>query len=619
LKSLILLWEKVAIELATRCGTKHQPADIKTISRRSKHEGQSFLMITLPNLGKDFERSLDQGYWTPSHSSFHLNGRLPRFLGGFVELVFDRATGVLLDTPSVDAIHAVRQLTLMFGKTHLPCSNARRDEAMRTYIECEKDVQLADVRRSPIDLAAFRRVSSLLFDSTFTKIDRDIYEGKAVPKHGPGATADRLRGNAKYLQSTWTARLDKEFPVLEFLFPSPSYYDELNEIDILEPEAEIPVRVISVPKTLKTPRIIGIEPTAMQYAQQSLLPIMLDGLKGNHILNSFLGFDDQEPNQLMAQRGSLYGDLATLDLSEASDRVSNQLVRELFRNHPHLRNAVDACRSTRADVPGHGVHCLSKFASMGSALCFPIEAMIFLVMVFVGIEKASNTPLDRRSIKKYCGAVRIYGDDIIVPVDCVESVVTSLHLFGAKVGMHKSFWTGRFRESCGKEYYAGHDVSIVKVRQNFPTRRRDVTEIISLVSLRNQLYFAGFWNTCGWLDDSIRKLLKYFPVVEPTSSVLGRHSFLPYQGERNDAFLHSPRVRGYRVSAITSSDMLDGYGALLKYFLKHGLTDQEHNPVDPKGPSWFDILFPESADRDHLTRSVRDQAVRISLGWAQPY
>nr|QDH86450.1 MAG: RNA-dependent RNA polymerase [Leviviridae sp.] len=77
------------------------------------------------------------------------------------------------------------------------------------------------------------------------------------------------------------------------------------------------MKVIDVPKTMKTPRIIAMEPTAMQYAQQGILRLIQDAIKGSY-LNDFIGLDDQEPNQLMARQGSAVGDLATLDLSEAS-------------------------------------------------------------------------------------------------------------------------------------------------------------------------------------------------------------------------------------------------------------------------------------------------------------
>jgi hypothetical protein len=603
----MLLWKSVADESATICGTS-ATLDYEYVKSRSEHEGFSFMTITLPTYGKDTEKCLDRGYVDRDlYKGFPWQAGLPRFLGGFLDLVFDRSSGVLLDDPSIDAIIAIRQLSLMFGKIALPCSDTRKRAAMKDYIKCEQDVRDSDRRITDQQWSDFRRVGAMLYASLFSSMDREIYDGNIRPKHGPGKTADFLSGNGKYRQLTWPLRLERYFPAMENIIPSPSYWEELDRVDFLEPGAEKPVRVVSVPKTLKTPRIIAIEPTAMQYAQQGIYELFMEQLStrknstsgrvmGTDSLYDFLGFDDQTVNQRLAHKGSLDGSLATLDLSEASDRVSNQHVRELLSNHPHLFGAIDACRSRKADVPGYGVVRLAKFASMGSALCFPMEAMVFLTMIFLGIEQTLNTHLTPKLIKQYRGSVRVYGDDIIVPVSTVPSVVRSLESFGIRVNQSKSFWNGKFRESCGKEYFDGSDVSVVRVRQLFPSRRTDATEVISTVSLRNQLYYAGYWKTCRWLDKTLQGVLRYYPVVLPTSPVLGRHSFLGYKPEMFGDALHNPLVKGYVVVSKPPPDKLEGYGALLKFHLKRG--------VDP------------SFDKRHLERSGRPLAVYIKLARA---
>ena len=600
LKSLIALWNILAEEMASRCCTS-ATMDIKTVQGRSRTEGLSFLTITLPSFAKDFQKALDTGL--VDHAmflSFRRHRGLPRFLGGFLDLIFDRSTGVLLGEPSIEAILAVRQLTLMFSKILLPCSNAREKKAIDAYIKCESQVEEVDSRLFSEDFSELSRMSSLLYRSLFSKVDSDIYNGELVPKHGPGATADKLRGNGKFNCRTWTDRLEKVFPVGDYLFPSALHFSrEYEEVSWLEPDAEIPVKVISVPKTQKTPRIIASEPTCQQFCQQAVLESILRAVNDTFVTH-FLGFEDQGPNQALALSGSLNGELATLDLSEASDRVSLQHVRALLLRHPLLLEAVEACRSRKAEVPGVGIIPLSKFASMGSALTFPIEALVFLTMVFLGIERELNTRFtDQSDILRFIGKVRIYGDDIIVPTDMVLSVVDTLEYFGIRVGADKSFWTGRFRESCGKEYYEGHDVSIVKVRRMFPTTRRHVQEVISIVSLRNQLYRAGCWRTVKWLDSRIRNVIRYFPDVLESSPVLGRHTFLGYDAESYSETLHAPMVKGYVVNSRLPLDNLDGAGALLKFFLKRGGMP--------------------TADERHLERAGRPRTVDIKARWASPF
>jgi len=486
---------------------------------------------------------------------------------------------------------------------------------MLEFLECEQDVKVYDDLLDPLYLEEFKAMSDMLFGDVFAKVDRDVHWNRMVPKHGPGATADRLSSNGKWNQQTWPARLQQVFPVEEFLIPNSRFRNELDEeLDILEPGAEVPVRVITVPKTLKTPRIIAIEPTAMQYAQQALLQCLLSAINEDDFLTRTVGFDDQEPNRLLAQAGSLSGELATLDLSEASDRVSNQHVRAMLSDYPHLLEAVQACRSRKADVPGHGVQRLSKFASMGSALCFPMEAIVFTTLIFLGIQRELNTPLSRDAlIKEYSGRVRVFGDDLIVPRDYVLSVVDELSTFGYKVNINKSFWTGRFRESCGREYYDGHDVSIVKVRMVLPSRRQDADGVISAVALRNQLYWAGLWSSARWMDNLLGKMLKHFPNVAPSSPVLGRESALGYEFQTIDPNTHSPLVKGYIVRAISPPDSLDGKGALLKCLLR------DHPKMGGFGfvPPRYNSGVPR-VDDEHLERSGRPERVDIKLGRATP-
>ena len=515
MKSLIALLRWVLIDLGTRCGTS-TTLDLKTIERRVEHEGISFLTISLANFGSDFQKSLDQGYVDScSFAGFQRKGGLPLFLGGFLSHVFSTTGGRLLDEPCISCILSIRQITLMWAKMSIPCSETRTKKAIAQYVKCESSVRQYDVsfsNDSDLIQTRFKRMSSLLWADYFSKLDNSLYAEGIVPKHGPGATADKLRGNAKFRQIEWTERLQKVFPDWENLIPNGHFSDDLHSVTVLEPGMERPVRVITVPKTLKTPRIIAIEPACMQYAQQGVLEMMTKIGREFDNFRSFVCSDSQAPNQKLARFGSISGSLATLDLSEASDRVSNQHVRALLANHRHLFDAVDATRSRKADVPGFGVQRLAKFASMGSALCFPFEAIVFTTVIFMGIERALNRRLTAKDISNFAGKVRVYGDDIIVPVEFVHTVIEELEAFGFLVNTHKSFWTGKFRESCGKDYYSGIDVSVVRCRSFLPRNKQHVKEIISTVSLRNQLYAAGFDRSVEYLDSLILRIIP-FPYV----------------------------------------------------------------------------------------------------------
>lgn len=620
MKSMTDLWRELADELASWCHTS-TALDYKKLKGRTEAEGLSFLTITLPSFGKEFQRCLELGFLDDdSFPGFQKKNGFPLFLGGFLRQIFDPSDGALLTEPQEDSIFAIRQLTLMFAKILLPCSDDRVEDAFWGYVRCEEDLREWEARNT-FDASGFERVSTLLFGDVLSKMEDVINSGDIIPRHGPGATADQTKGNQKFDLDFWHSRLESIFPFGEYAIPNWRYYYRYDRVQILEPDMEIPVRVISVPKTLRTPRIIAIEPTCMQYMQQAMLGPLVEFLEskivpGNtrdNLAFRFLGFTEQEPNRRLARRGSVEGDLATLDLSEASDRVHILHVEAMLRRFPSVKEGFLATRSQKARVPSIGVdiYSLRKFASMGSALCFPVEAMVFLTAIFLGIEEKLGTPLTRRIVKSYVGKVRVYGDDIIVPVDCVDSVISYLTLLGFKVNTDKSYWNGKFRESCGGDYYDGADVTPIRVSRRFPQHRGDVSEVISLVAFRNHLYERGFWKTTSWLDENvIRQILPYFPIVEPTSPCLGRRSFLPYQAEKIDDVNHAPRVRAFAHKSKLPVNSASGEGSLMKCLMS---LEKGNRVVKP-----LDDLFP-SSDSEHLERSGRPSVADIKLRWMQPF
>jgi len=655
-KSLMKLWQLTADDLAVRCRTS-TIRDNKTVAERVENEGISFFTITLPAFCSDFERSLAEGRVDhDAFCGFRRTQGLPRFLGGFLDLIFDRCTGLLVQEPCIEAIFAVRQLTKMYNKVLLECSSERTEAALYKYLDCEQEIRSADEIwangntqsrygyfysqpniATKLDSKSFdelARIAQIVMGRALSQTNTMVYYGDVYPKHGRGATADYIRGNAKYVVNKWYSRLEEVFPMREFIIPNQEHFSsELEFVALLEPEAEIPVKVTTVPKTLKTPRIIAEEPTHMMYMQQAIWLCLSKNLVEDRLSSKFISFKKQELNQQMCLKGSLTGELATLDLSEASDRVSNELVKRVFAKWPALLQGLQATRSTQALVPlrnGHKIISLAKYASMGSALTFPIEMVVFLAIIFLGIEDGLKRPITKKDVKSFKGKVRVYGDDLIIPVEYVPFVISRLEAFGFKVNASKSFWTGSFRESCGKEYYAGTDVSIVRVRTLLPTSRHDVDEIISTVSLRNQLYMAGLWGPVRWLDELLGRLIP-FPIVDVKSSVLGRHSVIhEYQVDAYCPEQHHPLVKGAVVRSVIPKSPLDGYAALLKCFLKArqdcSSYDEDFDRDNAREVSQINLgdskcIFGHMPmlDKEHLGRQGRPLHVGINVGWVKPF
>lgn len=595
MKSLIL-WKKLAMDYGQRCAVDTS-RDYDTVARRTEHEGMEFFTITLPAFGKAFERWLALEQVDPTLATgFRCKGGLPVFLRGFLDLVFN-PDGSIRDDASPDAVLAVRHLSGVAGKMYLPASAERTHRAMLGYLETDSELEEVDAKLAsePAMVLALRRIFTLLFHRVLDSGDLAIATGELTPKHGPGATADGLHGNQKFAMS-WTWRLEEFFKADEFLLPSPRYHQLLDSVQFHTLEQELPVKVIHVPKTQKTPRLIAKEPTCMQFAQQAVSGVLTKRINEDSILKRLVGFREQEPNQVLAREGSITGTLATLDLSEASDRVSNYLVRSLFGPWTHLDGAIQACRSRRAEVRMDDgsvvIRDLTKFASMGSALTFPVEAMVFLAIVFYGIERDLGRPLRERDVKSLCGSVRVYGDDIIVPVDHVRSVTHSLESFGFRVNAAKSFWTGLFRESCGKDYFKGIDVSYVKLRKPFPADRRDVLEVVSLVSFFNQVKENHLPHTTDWLRKELVDLLGFFPRVSGDSEILGEVDAVTHDIDGLCKKTHNPLAKGWVIRTQSPENPLDGERALLKFFLKQGV---------------------KPMSRGHLVRSGRSSGVSIIL------
>lgn len=571
MKSLIDLTCSLLEESGSMLGVDVSRDLVKT-AWRVEHEGEGFLTLTLPTYAKALERSLARGELVPDFpTTFGRMKGFPEYLRDILALVFDRQSGRLLDEPkTVLAIACLRQITMAHGKVVADASPKRMHLAFNGFVGTDKEI--SSLNFDDEEIRHLRRIGAVVFGDAFMAMDRKVQSCSLKPKHGPGSVVERLRGNAKYRHTTWSARLDAMFPLYDYVIPSGHYVPEIDAFSLLPARDESPVRVMAVPKTQKTPRIIAIEPTSMQYAQQALLREFGNQYRKDPVLRWLVCSDSQEPNRSMARRGSITGDLATIDLSEASDRVSNQLVCEIFRPWSNLLEALQACRSTTADVPGWGVIRLAKFASMGSGVTFPVESAVFAICVLRGWEVATGRRITRGSIMELRGSVRVYGDDIIVPTAQALSVAGYLGLCGLKVNCDKSFWTGSFRESCGGDYYQGVDVTPVRVRRQLPQSRRDEQEIISAVSLMNQLQCRGFSETSERIARTLRKLIP-LPIIESeTSPILGQVLVgeRPSIGRMNP-FTHEPEVRGLSVVPVHGTESpLTGWRALMKWFLERG-------------------------------------------------
>jgi len=480
--------------------------DFVTIQSRFEHEGLSFLTITLPRLCDSLEEGLETGRFTLPLGFRRGRGRLPALLQGFFNRVFDEG-GTLLDTACGESILWIRQITRFYKKPKLACSPDREILAIRKFKQVEEDLfhATSEVNRQDSILDA---VSAILWSSVFPTLNGD----SIVCGHGPGVTADRRLSNERRRIRHWYTRAEGSLASADHAVHNWAACNGgegsqgLVDVEYTDLRDEPGVRVVFVPKTLTTPRVIAIEPSSMQFMQQGVARHMVRVLETHWLTSGSVNFTDQTINQRLAYSSSIDRSLATIDLSDASDRVHLELVQRIFRRSPILEFLED-CRSLHADLPDGSNLVLKKYASMGSALCFPVEACVFYTLILSAIFHHTGMKPNYRSITKLKAKVKVYGDDLIVPVDYVDAVSDYLESYALRVNRRKTFSKSAFRESCGSDFYNGLSVKPVYARMDLPERKSEWTpnHVMSWTSTANQFYEKGWWVVAQCIRDIVSR------------------------------------------------------------------------------------------------------------------
>lgn len=355
--------------------------------------------------------------------------------------------------------------------------------AKETWLRAESDCRLTNESFKAAERGDFCFLPSVsaILHSCQRKISRVL--GKAPTftelqyRFGPGATTltkKRMASAVEKLQSgiscsedlsPYASRILEEMPHLSELHSSSSDDAVWNVNIVIHDEI-----VRFVPKTAKTDRSISVNPSLNTMVQLALGDIMATRLAA-------VGVDlqDQSLNQRLAEKGSIDGSLATIDLSSASDTVAYELCAHLLPWDWYI--ALTSCRCSYASLDGERV-LLEKFSSQGNGFTFPLETLIFWAIC---------------SAVSDGDFVSVYGDDIIVKTEYFEDTMFFLRALGFTPNPKKSFGTGKFRESCGADYYAGINIrpyyqkallswaEIFKLHNHY-VRRGDVLRAESLLA-----------------------------------------------------------------------------------------------------------------------------------------
>lgn len=605
MKSLLSLLDCLLSDAERAVGTSLL-RDRKTITNRVNKEGISFLTITLPTMNDWLLQSIEHGsVITTIFSSFKKGSEsLPAFLQGLTSQIFDPYSGRILDSPNPDAVFFFRQITLFAKKIQLPCTEKRMRAAFSKYWNLEKELRGLDINEY-LTTSSFRAIGRIVWAKLLSGVYRSDSSGQeslwhlfasgSMPFHSSGGTADCRTGNLRFHTKQWYSRSQRVFPVDYWGLPNASWVTP--SLEFLDPDAEIPVKVLAVPKTLKTPRIIAEEPSFLLAVQQGVRKFLCCLIESDSVVGHSVHFTEQKWNRQGALRGSIDPrSVSTLDLSDASDRVTLRLVKASCGANADLFDALTACRSRLALVPGHGKLSITKYASMGSALCFPVEAMMFYIIALAAMHDATRTRPSFRSVKRLSKDLLVYGDDIVVPTPMVQCVMNGLKSAGLKVNVNKSFRNGKFRESCGMDAFDGTDVTPVYCRTLPSFTHHAGKAFVSTVELSNNLYKKGCWCAAQYVRDRICAEEGPLPFVTNASSVLGYQSYrYGFSVSGWDSRLQRFSVRGFSIRAVIPSSKASAQGALFKHFIKDS---EDPNP-----------------DKRHLERCGRPVSVQLKRRW----
>lgn len=498
-------------------------------------------------------------YYASSSVYNHLDG---------IQLSFDyersqEAKGQVSTCPNLsDSLHLAEALKFthkdFWESDRLPLFER---ESERDPLVYRQDVEI---------LTKVQRVADLLFD-TIGEFDPIVYSNSREEsnrgigfRHGPGAVAERLKNEEKSKFLNWSAKLGTTYPWETCGKTAGSTLDV--------PANHEPASIVyQVPKTAKGPRLIAAEPTSHQWCQQAVLGFLFDRCS-KIFRSSFIDFKDQTKSGRMVLDASRNRDLATVDLSDASDRLSCWTIERMLRKNPSLLRAIHSARTryTRVDNLGYSSFLkLRKFASQGTAVTFPVMSLVMLCIAIGSCLDDTDVTWDK--IWKFRSRIRVFGDDIILPSHGYAQLCRAMDLLQLKVNSSKSYVTGRFRESCGVDGFDGFDITPTRPK-TFVADSPDSCRAV--LDLTNNLFNKGLWHASEFARFLLPyEVRKHLPVVGPHET--GRTGFPSYVGgdenhlrQRWNRSLHRHEVRVWSTKLHTRKTVRSGYDALLDFFTR---------------------------------------------------
>lgn len=402
-----------------------------------------------------------------------------------------------------EAYAALRQVQSLVKKTigwYSVSPSDRRATAIDRYLQCEETCRETNERlRADRDSPSQHNAAAKVLNLAKTKVRSvlgELTETKylsclAKADFGPGAPylQDETWGDNRsvYYKACGSQTVTRE--ALGHMRLALELNDGWKDLLVTSGAGYAVVdegEVTSTDKSADIDRVIEKQPSILVWLQKGAGSMMAD-------LLLIIGVDlsTQARNHRAARKGSLDGKTATVDMKSASDLNADALVEWLFPAswYTFLRDLTVRW----GKLPGGELHQHHMFSTMGNATTFPIECLVFYSIAWASCVIAGE---DTRSI-------RVYGDDVIIPVGALGLFFETLLYCGHQPNVEKTKVWGPFRESCGRDYVYGIDVRPVYL-DRVPSTDMEVMSLYNRLSL---MALMPLPSTLQWLRNLGRDLI----------------------------------------------------------------------------------------------------------------
>lgn len=433
----------------------------------------------------------------------------------------------------------LRQVLVFCYKAAFEPTNNQLRAAEMQFLETDEDIGVWDeafTRRhnSPFFRTARQILSSYIYKIKWSEI---------TPKHGPGAVYPPRKPWFKSRFSVIYNAIQRLYPYDQFFCGLYSFWNEVmveeKNMDIRE-EDNIVCSLTAVPKDSRGPRLICVHPAEAVWIQQGQR-LLLEKAISSSDLSMNIAFKDQSVNGALALSASKDQKYCTLDLKEASDRISLKLVEFLFGDSARF---LTCSRATHVKTLDKRIVELKKFAPMGNALTFPVQSIVFYSLVRAGIRC-------RHGID--CDDIYVFGDDIVFPSKFYAGATYGLISAGLVPNKDKTFVAGFFRESCGVDAYRGTDITPHRMKVH---SIETYSDLVSICTLAKALRIDGYDHCASFMYATVRKRLGLLGKVLHLTSNPDAQGIFEYVRDFRTVILYEKSLRYNRALQIYETRVL---------------------------------------------------------------